>query len=217
MGFLTITGGTLTTSQPEKGYSLYFEPSPPVETLPTVWLDLHVDGAYYHDCEDEKRRKPFLVRRATGQRFIRIGPRRGVRLHTKECIGLDCNHTAVVTNVASRAKHGLIVAPGKVDPGFKPHRLVLVVFNQSRRVIVLNEGEKIACIAFLATSSECVPTKSTGHANGILPDYEDTRLQRLKTWLFERDYHSIVYDFFKGVIYVIVAAWILYLLGIRKP
>jgi hypothetical protein len=217
MALIAITQDVVTSSQPEKGYAIYFEPAPLSDDLPTVWLDLHVSAAYYHNCEDEMVRRPFLVSKNGDLRFIRIRPRSGVRLITQETVGLDCEHSAVVTNVASRAKHGVIVAPGKVDPGFKPRQLVLVVFNQSSRVIVLHEGDKIASIAFLMTTAECRPTASRGHANGALPDFELTRVQRLKNWLATRDYHEISYDFVKGVVYLVLAALLLHFFGVKTP
>jgi dUTPase len=210
MPFMTITGVDITSHDASAGFAIYFSPCPPSDELPAVWLDLHVADEYYQDCEDDTRRK-FLTDAATGSRYIRLRPHKGIRLVTTEHIGLDCNHTAVVVNVAGKAKHGLIVAPGKIDPGFHPRQLVLVVYNQSDRTILLRGGDKIACVAFARLSTTSKATTSRGHANGTLPDFEVPRWRRVANWLANRDYTGLAYDVLKiaiGAAIALFGAWL---------
>jgi hypothetical protein len=196
MPFMTITGADLISDDASGGFAIYFAPRPPADQLPTVWLDLHVADEYYQDCDDETRRK-FLTGSNGGPGYLRLRPHKGVRLVTIEQIGLDCNHTAVVLNVAGKAKHGLIVAPGKIDPGFNPRALVLVVYNQSDRTIRLRGGDKIACVAFAQISAPSKATQSKGHASDIFPDFEARRWRRVVKWMATRDYLAFTYEVLK--------------------
>lgn len=219
MSFRAIQLADLTHGNAAGGYVIYFSPLPVGLEYPTVWLDLHIAGDYYHACEDENTKRKFKQDHA-GRKYIRLGPREGVRLYTEERIGLDSNHTAVVTNIASRAKHGLIVAPGKIDPGFNPARLILVVFNQSGRACKLHVADKIASIAFAQASGPCVPTASAGHANGGLPDFEVPRRQQVLAWLVSRDYPKFLGDVLRMLMaagLALLGAWLTGYLGIKKP
>lgn len=210
MPFMTITATDLVSDDTSGGFAIYFAPRPPEDQLPTVWLDLHVADAYYQDCEDETRRE-FLTPSAGGTKYIRLRPHKGVRLVTIEQIGLDCSHTAVVLNVAGKAKHGLIVAPGKIDPGFNPRPLVLVVYNQSDRIILLRGGDKIACVAFAQISTTSKPTTSKGHADGVFPDFEVHAWRRVVKWVVGRDYVALAYDVLKiaiGAAVALLGAWL---------
>lgn len=216
MTFRTITpemlepGGAL-------GREIFFAPPPSSRDLPTVWLDLHVWDDHFQDCEGGAVPREFRTS-SEGERYIKIGARQGVRLYTAEKVGTDRSHTAVVVNVASKAKHGLIVAPGKIDPGFSPERLVLVVFNQSRRSIRLRAGDKIASIGFANISEEAQLTQSQGHHNTALVDYEPARWQVLKTWLCTRDYGRLGFEVLKLILQaglVLAIAWIGLKLGLR--
>lgn len=220
MSFLAIQETDLSSGDAAKGYKIYFSPLPSAAIYPTVWLDLHIGGDYYQDCEDDRTRREYQPPDKTGKPWVRIGPRRGVRLYTEERIGIDCNHTAVVTNVAGRAKHGLIVAPGKIDPGFDPNRLVLVVFNQSNRHCTLHVRDKIASIAFAQTTTPCSPTVSRGHANGLLPDFDVRMLQKIWNWIASRDYQHFCFEILKLMIaagLALLVAWLGGYLGISKP
>lgn len=219
MSFRAIQLADLTHGNAAGGYIIYFSPLPVEVQYPTIWLDLHIAGEYYHVCEDESTRREFKGDHS-GRKYVRIGPREGVRLYTEERIGLDNSHTAVVTNIASRAKHGLIVAPGKIDPGFNPARLILVVFNQSGRACNLYVGDKIASIAFAQTSEVCAPTGSTGHATGNMSDFETRRWQRMSRWLASRDYSKFFGDILRMLLVAglaLLGAWLTGYLGIRKP
>jgi hypothetical protein len=207
--FMTITEAELSSDDVSQGFKVYFSPRPPADHLPTVWLDLHVSEEYYQHCEDDGRRK--FVTNANGVKYIRLRPHKGVRLVTSEIVGLDCNHTAVVVNVASKAKHGLIVAPGKIDPGFDPRPLVLVVYNQSNRTILLRGADKIACVAFAQTSVSSKATSSKGHVNDVFPDFEARRSRRFMNWLQSLDYTGFAYDVLKilvGAALALVGVWI---------
>ena len=84
-------------------------------TMPDVWLDLHVSDDYYQHC---RRRQSQQIPDKRGWREVYPPPAtQGRSLLNSEVVGLDCSHTAVVVNVASKAKHGLIVAPGKLIQG----------------------------------------------------------------------------------------------------
>lgn len=207
MAFLTLTADLLTCDNAATGYAIYFSPSPPTATLPTVWLDLHATGDYYQECENERRLK-FKPADASGRRYIRIGPQKGIRLITAEQVGLDCLHIGVVVNVASRAKHGLIVAPGKIDPGFNPHPLVLVVYNQSERTILLHEGDKIACVAFAELSEPARASLSKGHADGDYPDFEQALFQRFVKWFTARNYDRMFYGFLVPLLSALLGAFL---------
>ena len=207
MAFLTLTQDQLSCDNAAKGYAIYFAPPPKKGELPTVWLDLHAAGDYYQECEDEVRRK-FEPADSGKGRHIRIAPHRGVRIITLEHVGLDCNHVGLVVNVASRAKHGLIVAPGKIDPGFNPRPLVLVVYNQSERAIFLHEGDKIASVAFAKISAPAIPSLSKGHANGDYPDFEPRIAQRFKRWIAGLNYDRILYDLLVPLLSALLGAWL---------
>lgn len=98
----------------------------------------------------------------------------------------------MVVNVAGMAVKGFSVAPGKIDPGFRPGQLVLVVTNPSKRSIDLKEGDKIAAIAFAQTSEECAPTKSRGWADRKIEGYSSSSLDRLMDRLRREDFFDII-------------------------
>ena len=219
MSFIVVTSNFISSGDAGKGYSVYFHPSPPAELLPSVWLDLHIAGDYYQLCEDDLKKRKFQRSHDSDKAFVRVPPKRGVRLYTQELIGTDTQHMGVVTNVASKAKLGIILAPGKIDPGFLPNRLVLVIFNQSNSSVILNVGDKIAAIAFAQISGECKPTESHGHANGQLTAYEASKLQKIRNWLTSRNYAGLSYDVFKMLLaagLALFGAWLLGYLGLKK-
>lgn len=214
MPFLVVDQSRLKSGDAASGYDVFFSPPPSQDELPTVWLDLHVGGEEFQACEDDHKRRPFL-RDDKPQPYVRIRPRRGVRLFTREMIGLGKRHTAIVMNVAGRAKHGLIVAPGKIDPGFNPAPLVLVVFNQSSRVIKLRVGEKIACLAFAELPTDARPTDSRGHAlSPVGSDFESRSIRRLASWFAAADWVVIRNEALR-VIGTIAAFYATYMLGLR--
>src|SRR6185312_5723652 len=114
MSFITLTEQSVSSGDASLGFETYISPPPPGADLPTVWVDLHLSGAFYQKCEDDLTRRALSVAK-DGRKYVIVRPRRGVRLVTQEAVGTNRYHCAVVVNVASRAKHGLIVAPGKVD------------------------------------------------------------------------------------------------------
>lgn len=180
MSFRTITRELAAGFQNASHYEIYFSPPPSDEEVPTVWLDLHVADDGYFDCGYERGRK--FKSSSDGRLYVRIRPKRAIRVATQEVIGLDCNHVAVITNAASKAKHGLIVATGKMDPGFSRNRLVIVVYNQADRAVDLYAGDKVACIAFSKISDEAKATKSVGHGSPVFPYYAPTVRERARKW-----------------------------------
>jgi deoxycytidine triphosphate deaminase len=199
MPFITIASGTLTTANPGRGFAIYFSPlhRENEDILPTAWLDLHLSGEDYQDCEKGGKTRKFnkiTIVEKDGEvvrYYVTIPSRRAVRLWTEEIIGLNHQHTAVFTNIASRAKHGLLVTPGKIDPGYCPTRLLLVVSNQSTRTVRLYAGAKIAAIAFAKIDTDAKASKSSGHAYGhAYPDYEIGKTTELLEWWKYRDIKS---------------------------
>ena len=159
MGFLTLTEGNVSSDDPSQGFTVFISPKPTGDALPAVWVDLHVSDGYFQGTDDTTMRRSFRTCKSTGNKYIWIVPKSGIRLVTQEQVGCNKKHTGIVVNVASRAKHGLILAPGKVDPGFAPNPLVLVVFNQSSRRVRLWAGDKIACVAFSIAISGTVSAR----------------------------------------------------------
>jgi dUTPase len=180
MSFRTITQGCIPNMQDGMGYEIYFSPCPPADVLPTAWLDLHVAEDGYHDCGYERGRE-FKISQDK-RKYVRIRPHRAIRVSTAETVGLDCNHIAIITNAAGKAKHGLIVATGKVDPGFARNRLTIVVYNQAERAVDLFAGDKIACIAFARISEVAKATNSLGHGGSLYPYYAPSVRERLRRW-----------------------------------
>ena len=219
MSFLTLTTDNLSSNDAAKAYQIFVSPAPNSASLPSVWVDLHVAETYYQHTEDTTQRRTFTKSKTATKKHIWIGAKRGVRLVTAERVGCDTKHTGIVMNVASRAKHGLIVAPGKIDPGFAPNRLVLVVFNQSSRRIQLWADDKIACVAFAQVEGECPATESHGHANGILKDFREPWRQRVVGWFSTRDYRGLAYDVLKLALaagLALLVAWLTGYLGLKK-
>jgi len=157
---------------------VFFSPPPSLKynEYPTVWLDLHLSDDGYEICGEDKKLR-FKTR--NGESIISICPGRSLRFRTVETIGIQNFVTGIVVNVAGMAVKGLTVAPGKVDPGFNPSQLVLVVSNLSKRSIDLKQGDKIASVAF-AQTGECAPTKSRGWADRKIEGYSRSSWDRFK-------------------------------------
>jgi hypothetical protein len=191
MPFRTISARSISSTEASAGFEIFFSPAPDEACLPTVWLDLHICGDSYQNCENSVPHE-FVEDTQNKERYLLLRPHRGVRLFTHEHVGVDRNHTAIVVNAASQAKHGLIVAPGKVDPGFRPNRLVLVVYNQSNRTIRLRSGAKVACIAFAHLQEPAKPTDSQGHSLAGLPQFAPGFFHRVRSWLSSSDSSSML-------------------------
>lgn len=61
MSFITIASGTLTTENPGSGFAIYFAPlcEENRNMLPATWLDLHLSGEDYQECEKGGKRRKF--------------------------------------------------------------------------------------------------------------------------------------------------------------
>lgn len=210
MSFLTITKEKLSTGDVAEGYEIYFEPRPTDNELPTVWLDLHLSGDRYEYCENVKVKHEFKKGK-NDERYVKIRPGRAVRVYTKEKVGTNRWHAAVVVNVVGKIKNGLIIAPGKVDPGFSPSRLLLVVFNQSRRTFILKENDVIASIAFSELSDIANPTTSRGHDESQ-SRYKPTWIETLRDWYTKTDFVDLSIKNFYLVIVMIIAGLVVYIL-----
>lgn len=152
------------------------------EHFPAVWLDLHLSGEYYEICGKEAK---INFKDNNDFKYISISRGFSLRFKTIERIGIKRDVTGIVVNTSSRAVKGLSVDPGKVDPGFEPAQLTIVITNQSRRAIDLKVGDKIAAIAFAQVTEECVQNKEKGWANKTPPkdDYSKTFWNRIQDWL----------------------------------
>lgn len=219
MTFLALKAADVSSGAVAAGFSIYFSPLPDVHAFPVVWLDLHVGGDSYQACEEQYRRRAFKAS-APGEGFATIRAYQSIRVTTKERVGLDVNHTAIVVNVASRAKHGLIVATGKIDPGFNPAPLLLVIHNQSSRPIKLRVGDKIAAIAFAKASAEAAATTSPGHALAPLgADFEPPLSAKLLERLRNVEWSTLAWDaakLFIAAALTLLTIYVAYMLGWRR-
>ena len=197
MSFLAIQKDDLTDDEAkfQRGESkIFFSPLPSLKfhEYPALWLDLHLSGDGYEICGEDKKLK---FKRRNGVSVISIRPGGSLRFNTVETIGIHNVVTGIVVNVAGMAVKGLSVAPGKVDPGFKPSQLILVVSNLSKRSIDLREGDKIAAIAF-AQTGECAPTKSRGWADRKIEGYSRSSWDRFKDQIHGID----IFDILKNLV-----------------
>jgi len=131
-------------------------------------------------------------------------------------IGIKEDVVGLVVNSASRAIKGLSVAPGKIDPGFNPNHLTLVMTNLSKRSIDLkagHNGDKIAAISFFDVTEKCIPTKSTGWGDKPLPqdDYTRTKREMIRDKIVNTDYTQII----SGIIVAIVTLILTYYLKVK--
>ncbi len=146
----------------------------PVDDLasPIPWFDLHVaEGGtedYYEVCGDPRHR-PFLE--DSHGRFVPVSPGRAVRLFTREVIGVPTGLTGIVANTYRFATRGLVIPIGKVDPGFGPAELSLIVANHSTHALKVRAGEKAICLGFAEVKGTCLPTHSPGWAK--IPAHDD--------------------------------------------
>ena len=210
MSFATVTNANLGSGDAAAGFEIYVNPPPPDDVLPTVWLDLHVSGTRYEYCENEKVWHEFK-QGENDERYVKIKPGRAVRIYTAESIGTSRDHAAVVVNVVGKIKDGLIIAPGKVDPGFGPHKLLLVIFNQSRRTYILKAGDVIASIAFSKLPTAAKGTLSQGF-DKTSSHYEPTRKEKLKDWYSGVDLPKIIVTVLVAVAITFVFAYFLLLI-----
>ena len=151
---------------------IFFSPIPSDRNIfPTAWLDLHVaslrDELWYEFCGSNGRH-PFKDR--DGVRFVPIPPRKSVRLQTMETIGIHTRITGLVAQTYSVATRGLLVTVGKIDPGYSPGKLALIVTNNTSRPLKVRAGDKIVCVAFAQTTGGSLPTTSLGWANTRVED-----------------------------------------------
>lgn len=214
--FLTLRHDDLHDGDAAHGYEIYFSPKPDAAEFPTVWLDLHVGGDHYQNTGDDDRARAFDTS-SSGRQRLRIRPHRSVRVTTCEHVGLSTRRTAIVMNVASRAKHGLIVAPGKIDPGFNPAPLVLVIYNQSPRVITLQAGDKVACLAIAELSESAIATKSIGHAlQSVGSDFEPRLVTRFSKTFQDLDYAALPAATMRYFLAPITVLALAYFLGFKR-
>jgi dUTPase len=189
MSFLALKKDSLTDDEDKfksDEYKIFFSPLPDLQAhkYPVVWLDLHLSGDYYEICGKDLR---LNFKRQNGVKYVSIPPGRGFRFITNQKIGVKKDVIAIIVNSAGNAVKGLYAAPGKVDPGFLPDQLTLVMTNQSKRSIDLKVGDKIATIAFAQVSGECAPYDSIGWAKRRIDDgYSKTCWDRFKSmWTFD--------------------------------
>ncbi len=158
---------------------VFISPMPSIKQneYPTIWIDLHLAGDSYEICGKDIKHN---FKKNNESLIISIRSGRSLRLKTTEKIGIGRGLTGIVVNNAGLAVRGLFLAPGKVDPGYRPSELTLVVTNHARRSIDLKAGDKIATIAFAQASAECAPTKSSGWANRKIDGYTLSTCERIR-------------------------------------
>lgn len=210
MSFATVTNANLSSGDVSVGFDIYVDPPPPEDVLPTVWLDLHLSGTRFEKCENEKVWHEFKEGE-NDEHYVKIKPGRALRIYTEKSIGTSSNHTAVVVNVVGKSKFGLIIAPGKVDPGFRPQKLLLVVFNHSRRTYILKAGDVIASIAFSELPTEAKNTLSHGYDKSS-SHYEPTWIEKLRDWFSGVDLPKIIATVLFAVSITFVFAYFLLLI-----
>ena len=118
-------------------------------------------------CGDRKRRS---FREDKHGKYVPISAGRAVRLFTREKVAVPICYTGLVANTYSLAARGLVVTPGKVDPGFGPMELSLVIANHSNHGLKLHAGEKVICIGFAEVDGVCLPTHGPGWAKAPVDD-----------------------------------------------
>jgi len=206
MSFLAITKDLITDDTDKfvrEEAKIFFSPLPqiPDTSYPILWLDLHISNEGYEICGKDKQQEF----KQNGNSKISIHPGWSIRFKTKEKIGIANNITAIVMNSAGNAVKGLFIAPGKIDPGFRPNKLTLVVTNNSRRSIYLKSDDKIATIAFGFTSLNCAPTDSIGWADRrINYHYTDGLSERFKNRVLSIDFGKHIGE----IILVIITVFI---------
>ncbi|MCL6447903.1 MAG: hypothetical protein K6U04_07085 [Armatimonadetes bacterium] len=204
MSYLALQKDTITDDETkfQNGEAkIFFSPLPSLRDneYPIVWLDLHISGDGYEVCGKDSKLK---FEKYNGDLCTSIRPGLSLRLITQEKIGVQRDVTGIVVNLARIAVKGLFIAPGKIDPGFSPNQLTLVITNHSKRSIDLKAGEKIAAIAFAQTSMKCAGTKSSGWANRRIEGYSKSSWDRFKEPLKNID----IFDLVKNLITAAVGA-----------
>jgi hypothetical protein len=176
-GVVTITTERHRSLSDHQRGSIYFHPPPSEAGLPQVWLDLHAADASYQVCGQDRDLHP----KPQGEdKIIVIPGRASVRIRTVEAVGTDRQHIAILSNIRSLAFGGLLMAPGKIDTGFPPRQLYLVIHNSTSRAQAVKVGQKVAAIAFLTTT---LPSGAVDPKDVVPNDYvryAPTRLNRLK-------------------------------------
>lgn len=216
MSFLAVRKEDLTDNEDKfqrHENQIFYSPLPQIidSNYPTIWLDLHVSEEGYEICGEDKKLE--FKRSGKGQ-TVSIPPRFSVRFTTQEKIGISSSLSAIVVNSAGNAVKGLFIAPGKIDPGFSPNKLTLVVTNNSRKAIYIKGGAKIATIAFVVTSLECTATRSIGWAERKIDfQYSPGRVERIINYLGSFDYKKIIGELIMVILTTLI---ILYLTGLFK-
>lgn len=181
---------------------IYPAPNLRLDEYPTIWIDLHLSDDGYEVCGEDQELE-FITQ--NGKRCISIRPRMSLRLKTIERIGTSRDLTGVVTNVASMAVRGLLVIPGKVDPGFAAKHLTLVVSNLSKKSIDIGVNDKVASIAFAKSTEDCVPTNSLGWGDKKIVGYTRSKWARFKLRIRSVDFFEVVKSILLGALGAAIA------------
>ncbi|MFZ5631550.1 MAG: dCTP deaminase domain-containing protein [Bacillota bacterium] len=215
MSFLALEKDSITEDE-GKFFSgeakIFFSPLPSSKDneFPTVWVDLHLSGDGYEICGKDKKLK---FEKSNGDFFVSIRPGCSLRFITLEKVGVKNNITGIVVNSAGIAVRGLSVAPGKVDPGFSPNRLTLVVTNQSKKSIDLKAGDKIASVGFIQTSGQCAPSKSPGWALRKIEGYSKSNFDKFKERIRNLDAFELVKSLLMAAAGAAIVLFVQYFLG----
>ena len=68
MSFLTLTADNLSSDDPAQGYQVFVSPAPDQDSLPSVWIDLHIADTYYQNTGDTTLRHMFKKSKTTGKK-----------------------------------------------------------------------------------------------------------------------------------------------------
>lgn len=222
MSFIAIDKNIITDNKNDfrnDKMKIFFSPLPKLEEaeFPTVWLDLHISGEWYEVCGKDSKRK---FKKIDEEFYVSIPPNRSYRFILSETIGIANDITGLIVNTSSMAVRGLSVAPGKIDPGFRPNKINVVVVNHSKRPLDIKAGDKIATIAFAKTDQRCVPVDSCGWGNRKIENYSKSLYKRILIKINNTDYFELVKTLIMGAIGAAVFLFIKFLYdkyGINKP
>lgn len=108
-------------------------------------FELHVGDVYFQPGDATRRELP-----ASG---FRLGPGAAVVVETSEKIRVPRNMAGVVLGKGSLIFKGLIISPGKVDPGFSGV-LLIAILNAGHQGYLLKRGAPLCNCMFLHSEAD---------------------------------------------------------------
>lgn len=136
-------------------------------------IDLSV-GEYWFDCREEA----LFEIPADG---IELLPRMSAVIQTNERLALPKNVYGLLSGKGTLIFQGVIVSPGKIDPGFDDH-LKIGIFNAGPKSVRLNRGVPFCSCSFLQMESQVIAPRH--HAPAAIPRRAQMRRSlRIKRFL----------------------------------